>query len=126
MKYLLDTHAFLWWMTAPERLPRTVAGLMQRDPGVIAFSSISAWEMAIKTSLGKLKGVPLQELPGEVQAQGWRHLPFTTDHAVRVADLPAHHGDPFDRALIAQAMVEDLVLLSGDGIMKKYGIRTIW
>ncbi|MFW5786539.1 MAG: type II toxin-antitoxin system VapC family toxin [bacterium] len=126
MKYLLDTHAFLWWMTAPERLPRTVVGLMQSDPGVIAFSSISAWEMAIKTSLGKLKGVPLQDLPGEVKAQGWQRLPFTTDHAVRVADLPAYHGDPFDRALIAQAMVEDLVLLSADVALKQYDIRTIW
>ncbi|NBC30365.1 MAG: hypothetical protein GVY29_10290 [Spirochaetes bacterium] len=126
MKYLLDTHTFLWWMTAPERLPATVVKLMRDDPGMITFSSVSAWEMAIKTSLGKLQGVPLGDLSAEVAAQGWQELPFSTDHAVRVVDLPHHHGDPFDRALVAQAIAEDLAIVSGDAALAKYAVRTLW
>ena len=113
-------------MAEPERLPDRVARLIGENPKEIAFSAVSAWEIAIKTSLGKLEGVPVDSLSDEVAAQGWHELPLSLRHVPVIAQLPFHHHDPFDRALVGQAMVEDLALLSADPKIARYEIEVIW
>jgi PIN domain nuclease of toxin-antitoxin system len=124
--YLLDTHAFLWWMVEPERLPERVRELLRTSPESVAFSAVCAWEIAIKTSIGKLAGVPVDRLEETVSAQGFVSLAFTTAHAVVVAGLPPHHRDPFDRALIGQAIAEHSTLLTSDPRIGEYSIPTLW
>ncbi len=126
MKYLVDTHVFLWWMTNPRKLPASIVSLIENESGEIAFSSISAWEIAIKSSLGKVKGVPLGEMADEIEALGWSELKFSFRHASAVADLPFHHHDPFDRALIAQSISERLTFVTGDAVASRYPVPVLW
>jgi PIN domain nuclease of toxin-antitoxin system len=98
VRYLVDTHVFLWWMSDPCRLSSPVTALLRERPGEIAFSSVSVWEMAIKSSLAKVSGIPFHDLGAEIEALGWSELRFSIRHAAAVADLPFHHHDPFDRA----------------------------
>lgn len=127
-RLLLDTHTFLWWDAAPERLSATVLALCQ-DPSVRLFLSIvSLWEIQIKSGLGKLPlPLPLAEIIQEQQA---RHdlqiLPVTPEHIYALSGLPPHHKDPFDRLLIAQALTEGLPLASVDGAFSLYPVSTIW
>lgn len=124
--YLMDTHVFLWWMAKPERLSMRIRELLTTTPEVVAFSSVSAWEIAIKTSIGKLAGVPIGQLEETVRQQGFVSMAFTTAHAVAVAELPYHHRDPFDRALIGQAITEHSTLLTSDPKIGEYAVPTLW
>lgn len=126
MKYLLDTHTFLWWMSDDDRLSARVLQTISEHPEEVVFSAVSGWEMAIKVGLGKLEGVPLDDLADEVTAQGWTTLPFGLSYVTALASLPHHHRDPFDRALIAQALVEDLTFLTRDPRVRAYDVRTLW
>lgn len=99
------------------------------EPGNQPYISIaSLWEMAIKTSLGKLSlDQPLETLiPEQMNANGIALMGLSFDHVVQVAKLPFHHGDPFDRMLIAQAMVEEMPIASIDGGLDDYGIERLW
>ncbi len=126
MKYLADTHVFLWWMADPEQLSKAVTETLFRQPGEVAFSAVSGWEIAVKSSIGKLGGVPIDRLEEELSAQGWRGLSFTLRYLPTLASLPFHHHDPFDRALVAQAIDEDLTILTRDSKIARYDVRTRW
>lgn len=127
MNYLLDTHTYLWWLAEPGRLSKQVREALE-DQNVAAFVSMASfWEIAIKSSLGKLnlsRGVELLE--AELGVDGFSLLPIRTIHCGGVVGLPFHHRDPFDRLLISQARQEALVLLSCDTIFDAYGVSRIW
>lgn len=108
MKLLLDTHTFIWWDSEPARLsPRALALLTERQ-NTLLLSVISIWEIQIKLQLGKLRlAVPLKEIvESQQQTNNVQILPLTLEHVLALENLPAHHKDPFDRLLVAQAIVE--------------------
>ena len=127
MRVLLDTHSFLWWVDDSPRLSArartTIAGATD------AFVSVaSCWEMAIKDSLGKLElPGPLDRLmPEQLALNSFQLLSIDLEDAARVAALPFHHRDPFDRMLAAQALNDGLAVVSADPIFRKYGLRRVW
>jgi PIN domain nuclease of toxin-antitoxin system len=118
MRLLLDTHIFLWVVTDDHRLTRTARELIL-DADVVFVSSTSIWEASIKTCLGKLDA-DVNLLVSEIAASGFAELPVRATHAAMVRDLPDIHRDPFDRLLVAQAMLEPLRLVTADGQLSKY------
>lgn len=122
MRLLLDSHAFLWCMVDPGRLSQRVFELVS-DPASTVFTSIvTVWELSIKKRLGRLD----EDLWKAVADSPFPILGLTTSHVRQVFDLPMKHRDPFDRMLVAQALVEDCPLVSRDAAVASYGIRTIW
>jgi PIN domain nuclease of toxin-antitoxin system len=118
---LLDTHAVIWWFEGSRRaasLPARLAG----NPGSVRVSVVSLWEILMQSRLGKL-GVPLEPLVRLIGISGWRILPVTLEHLRVLETLPAHHKDPFDHLLIAQAIAEDLTLVTDDRHMELYPVR---
>lgn len=128
MKLLLDTHTFISWDSEPSKLSPQALALCQDRSNSILFSAASAWEMQIKIQLGKLKlALPLaQMIESQSQANGMQVLAITLTHVLALENLPAHHKDPFDRLLIAQAKAEDAVLVSGDPVFQKYPVQVLW
>lgn len=125
MNLLLDAHVFLWWLQDNRRLARKARRAIAAPSSRVFVSAVSIWDIAIKLSIGKLKwreGVPLDR---SIAACGFAELPVTAQHAAGVRNLPAHHGDPFDRLLIAQALVEDLRVVTADDVFTHYGIPTL-
>jgi len=128
VRLLLDTHAFLWLVSADRRLP-VPARRAILDPGNDrCLSMASVWEIAIKASRGKLRlDVPLHDLiDSEATANGISLLALEKRHAIAVATLPSHHRDPFDRLLVCQALAEELTLVSADRAFDAYGLRRLW
>jgi PIN domain nuclease of toxin-antitoxin system len=123
VKLLLDTHVFLWWREDSDRLDSHVKRTIGRGE-VVYVSAASAWEIAIKIQLGKLR------IPGPVEAaveeSRFSKLPVTFAHAAATLDLPEHHRDPFDRILIAQARVEGLSIVTADRKFEPYGAPVVW
>lgn len=128
MTLLLDTHAFLWWCADDPALPRVARTAIADPANDCLVSAASAWEIAIKASIGKLalEGQVRRFVPEQMAANGFAPLPVSVTHAARVAQLPFHHRDPFDRLLAAQALEERVAIVSGDPIFRKYGVRRIW
>jgi PIN domain nuclease of toxin-antitoxin system len=128
MRALLDTHAFLWWIGNDPRLSTRAREIIADDGNEIVLSAVSAWEIAIKASLGRfaIRGDIASFVKSNVTASGFEVLPLLIEHALRVASLPDHHRDPFDRALVAQAQVEDLALLTTDRAISRYSVRILW
>jgi PIN domain nuclease of toxin-antitoxin system len=128
MRFLLDTHTWLWAVSAPERLRNSGAEMIEDGENVVVFSAVSALEIAIKVSLGKLKlPVPASDfVSSRVDALGMTVLPVFVSHALRVASLPRHHGDPFDRLLVAQCQIEHLPLMTADDAISAYDLEIIW
>ena len=127
MKLLLDTHAFLWFVTGDSRLSPRARRRMEEPGAELYVSAASVWEMAVKSSLGKLTlPLPLGPFMDQKRDQGYRVLPVEWHHAWAVENLPFHHRDPFDRLLAVQARVEGLVLVTGDPAFKAYGVKTLW
>ena len=128
MKLLLDTHAFIWWASASAKLPPAVRAEVSDPANTLLLSVISVWEMQIKIQLGKLKASrPLPDLvEHHVRVNRMHILPVSLEHVLALDTLPAHHKDPFDRLLIAQAMVEDVLLVSGDPVFSGYPIKLLW
>lgn len=118
MRLLLDTHVLLWALAAPGKLPPRFR--RELDAAQVFVSAASIWEVAIKAGLGKLDADP-QEVLDAVQPSGFELLDVTGAHAARVATLPPLHRDPFDRLLVAQALVEPLVLVTRDEALTGYG-----
>ena len=118
MRVLLDTHLLLWALGAPARLP-TAARRIIRD-GDVYVSAASIWEISIKVALGKLRADP-DEVLAALEPAGLLSLPISGEHAARVASLPPIHRDPFDRLLVAQALVEPMRLLTDDTVLGGYG-----
>lgn len=125
MRLLLDTHALIWALESPERLPPDVLRAFERPSLDVLASAASSWEIAIKVALGRLV-FPLAELPGALFEAGFRELPVTIDHGIGTAQLPAIHRDPFDRILVAQARHEGLTLVSRDAVMRRYPVDILW
>lgn len=128
MRVLLDTHAFLWWVRDDGRLSGRARDALSDAGNELLFSVVSGWEIAIKAQLGKLRasrdiGAYLSE---QLSINSMQVLPIYLSHTVRVADLPNHHRDPFDRLLVAQALVEDLPLVSVDPEISRYPVEVIW
>lgn len=127
MKILLDTQAFLWMQSEPERFrPRT--RVLLEDPDTELFlSAASSWEIAIKFELGRLElpAPPEEYVPSRMEASQTLALGVQHLHALRTASLPAHHRDPFDRLLIGQAIVEGMPLLTADRQLSKYDVELI-
>lgn len=125
MRILLDTHALLWALAAPGKLPAPLRRALQAPENEVYASLASAWEIAIKVALGRLE-FDLGSLEDALAASGIQTLGISLEHAVHVAGLPPHHRDPFDRMLVAQALCESLTLASRDRVLARYGVRTIW
>ena len=128
MKALLDTHTFIWWANDDPSLSAAARNAIGDRTNEIFLSAVSTWEMAIKIAIGKLRlAVPLTSFVLSQSSQyQFRPLHITYDHTYQVEALPQHHRDPFDRLLIAQAMVEGLVLLTGDIKFAPYGVGILW
>lgn len=122
MKLLLDTHVVLWWLAGGRSIGKAAKRRIETADNVYV-SIASAWEVAIKTSIGKLR------LPGRfedgVDAHGFDKLPVSFRHAEALATLPRLHGDPFDRMLIVQALTEGLLLVTSDEQITAYGVPTL-
>lgn len=122
---LLDTHALVWALSAPRRLPARVAAII-RDPSTDVYvSAASTWEIAIKSALGKIDA-DLAAIVGAARAAGFDELPITIAHTERLRALPAHHRDPFDRLLVAQALEERLTIVSHDRVIAAYPVTRLW
>jgi len=128
VKLLLDTHAFLWWVAASKELSRKARSAIGSARNECYVSVASAWEIAIKVSLGKLRieGALDRFLPEQLAQNGFQALPIDLKHTARVATLPFHHRDPFDRLLVAQAIEEELSVVTADPVFAKYGAKHIW
>jgi PIN domain nuclease of toxin-antitoxin system len=118
---LLDTHVLIWWDEGRRLATEARRAIARAD--AVYVSAASAWEVAIKSGLGRLR--PSRTVEQAAQASGFLELPVTFRHAARVTSLPAHHRDPFDRLLIAQAELEGLALVSRDPVFGRYGVTTI-
>ena len=123
MRLLLDTHIAIWSLTTPDMLSAQMRELIA-DPGNDVFvSAASIWEIAIKHALGKRAGAPpfgAQEAIGHFSGVGYEMLAISPEHAAAVETLPMHHGDPFDRLLIAQALCEPMRLVTSDPLVARY------
>jgi PIN domain nuclease of toxin-antitoxin system len=127
MKILLDTHAFVWMDNEPQKLSRRAQELCQDPDNILLLSVTSIWEIQIKNQLGKLKlKMSLSELIRQQQENGVEILPIEPAHIFALDSLPDHHKDPFDRLLIAQAIVEESVLLSADPLIAQYPVSVEW
>ncbi len=128
MRLLLDTHAFLWWVDGGGRLSGPARRAIGDSSNACVVSIASGWEIAIKLSLGKLELTASLDrfLPEQLAANGFTALPIDLRHVARVATLPFHHRDPFDRLLAAQALEEHLAIVSADPVFRRYHIRRVW
>jgi PIN domain nuclease of toxin-antitoxin system len=127
VKLLIDTHCWLWLSSEPEKLRPDVVDLLMTDAHDVYVSSATVWEIAIKHALGKLSlpGGPDEYVTSRTAAFGQIALPIDHRHALRVADLPPHHRDPFDRILVAQAQVEDRHLVTADPMRFAHDVRLL-
>lgn len=127
MKYLLDTHIFLWWITDNTKLPRNMRDLIGDKSNELFLSSASIWEMMIKSKLNKidLPDDPKAYLKEQVEINSINILNISMAHSLETFDLPVIHKDPFDRMLIAQARVEKLTLMTTDSFIKQYEVNTV-
>lgn len=128
MRYLLDTHTFLWWIIDDPRLPVPVRALIQNPENRIIFSVASAWEISIKTQLGRLvfEDDIAEFIPRQISRNGFDTLPIGLRHTLEVFHLPPLHRDPFDRLLVAQARTEGLPLLTADPLIAQYAVQVVW
>jgi PIN domain nuclease of toxin-antitoxin system len=130
VKILLDTHAFLWLIAGDLNLSPTARDIIEAPGNEALLSTASLWEMAIKVSLGKLTlsfEDPFAEaIGGQLRENGVAVLPLEITHVGRVAVMPFHHRDPFDRLIVAQALVENLPIVGRDQAFDNYGVQRIW
>jgi len=123
MTLLLDTHVVLWWQRDDRRLNKAARRAIA-EAEVVWVSAVSGWEVAIKTALGRLRlDEPFSVL---VRADDFTELPLTLSHTTRLQALAPHHADPFDRMLVAQALVERATIVSHDRALEPYGAPVIW
>lgn len=128
MDLLLDTHTFLWWIAGDEALSMPARAGIDDVNNTVFVSAASAWEIATKFRIGKLPGAATiaPDLAGTVAAQGFVRLPISFVHGQAAGALPGPHKDPFDRMLIAQAMLDNMILVSNEQAFDRYGVRRLW
>ena len=123
MRFLLDIHILLWFLENDPKLSEQIREVINNPENLVFVSVISAWEISIKQSLGKL--IAPSNLEEALQFSNFEVLSMTLAHGIRVADLPMHHKDPFDRMLISQALVEDLMIVTVDEKFKFYDVSLL-
>jgi PIN domain nuclease of toxin-antitoxin system len=128
VRLLLDTHAFLWFITDHPQLSATAKALIEDPNSEILVSPASYWETAIKVSIGKYPlTAPFETFITQgIDGNGFTILPIEPRHAAVLTTVPFHHRDPFDRMLVAQAQVEKISVVSIDAILDQYGINRLW
>jgi len=128
VKVLLDTHALLWAILSPSTLSRKASAVIADESNIILVSAASAWEIATKVRLGKLPGAEIleREFLDVVDDAGYTLLPIDAASALRAGRLTSDHRDPFDRILAAQALAQDIPILSTDTKLDTFGIRRLW
>jgi PIN domain nuclease of toxin-antitoxin system len=121
MNLLLDTHVLLWAAGQPDRLPRAIRGMLEEPQNELLFSAVSLWEVVIKRSLGRKDfQADARLLRRGLLEHGYHELEIKGEHAVAADGLPPLHKDPFDRLLVAQSMVEGILLLTSDAVVAQY------
>ena len=125
---MIDTHIWLWWHIDPDKLSSRSFALIESTETPIYFSVVSAWEIVIKHSIGKLKlpRPPYTYIPKRLEVSHMNVLQIQLEHSLMVQNLPDHHKDPFDRLLIAQALAENLIIISNDRQVRDYNCRVAW
>ena len=128
LRLLLDTHALLWWSSGDVQFSNNAVPAIVDEYNEKVISAAAAWEIATKYRLGKLPEAEelILDLPGYIANQNFTELPITIEHALRAGSLPGPIRDPFDRILIAQAITDDLVLVSNETVFDRYGVRRLW
>jgi PIN domain nuclease of toxin-antitoxin system len=122
MNYLLDTHLLIWLALDPHRLAADLMVKLENPDNLLYFSAVGPWEIAVKRALGRQDfDVDPDDLTKKLIDNGWNELPLTSQHGIAAGALPAHHRDPFDRAMIGQAAVEHFVFLTADRTLAAYG-----
>jgi PIN domain nuclease of toxin-antitoxin system len=126
VRLLLDTAILIYAVESPERLSKRAAAILQNPEHILELSAVSLAEIAIKASLGKLR-ISEEIARQAIEVLSLRILPYTAEHAFRLFELPMHHRDPFDRQIIAQALAEEISVVTSDDAFKVYkGLRLIW
>jgi PIN domain nuclease of toxin-antitoxin system len=128
VRLLLDTHALIWWLAGDPMLSAIAKAAIGDSDNDVFVSAASAWEITTKYRIGKLSQAAAlaYDVWGVLAGQGFLELPITVQHGQTAGSLPGPHRDPFDRMLIAQATLSDLVLVSNEGVFDGYGIRRLW
>jgi len=128
MKILLDTHAFIWADAEPQKLSASAKAACEDPANQLFLSTVSVWEMQIKVMLGKLtlRGPLRLVIQDWIQQSGLAIWPMNLEHVLHLANLPSHHKDPFDRMLVAQALVEGWDIVSHDPAISQYPVKVIW
>jgi len=127
MPYLLDTHAFLWFVSGDKKLPKEIKELVKNVNESCFISIASFWEITIKVQLGKLKlGLSIEELFEFTSRNKIEIIDINSEHLIELMNLPFMHSDPFDRLIVSQGISENLILISKDSELNKYGIKLIW
>jgi PIN domain nuclease of toxin-antitoxin system len=122
-KYLLDTHALLWWLSDDSVLSADARAVISSNENLIAYSAASVWEIRIKEGLGKISLSP--EFAEVLQSESMEEIPVRAAHAHELGRLPLLHRDPFDRILVAQARVEGATLITRDKTLERYGVPVV-
>lgn len=127
-RVLLDTQAFLLWVSGSDRLTSRAAEVIADPECRVLVSAVTAWEIAIKSAAGKLEiEAPAEEyVPSRIRQHGFEPLGIDMAHALRAGALPRVHGDPFNRLLVAQGQVEDVPIITGDPLLALYDVETVW
>jgi PIN domain nuclease of toxin-antitoxin system len=125
LRLLLDTHALVWFLIEPRKLPPSLREILADPAHDVRVSAVSTWELAIKAGLGRLS-LPLDRIERVIEEAGFRPLAVIIAHSLEVRHLPGHHRDPFDRLLVAQARCERLTLVSRDPAVRRYPIDSLW
>jgi len=123
VKLLLDTHVLLWALEAPGSLRPAAREAIENPRNPVLVSAASAWEMGVKTAIGKLR-TP-DDIVGQLRQKRFTPLHVTVEHGIQVGRLPLHHRDPFDRLLVAQAQLEGLTIVTRDPRIERYDVQTL-
>ena len=128
MRVLLDTHAFIWWIADDPKLPEAARQVISEGANTVFVSAATAWEITTKYRLGKLPGAALiaADVSRRIAAAGFAELAVTVYHAQTAGSLPGEHKDPFDRLLIAHALLEGIGLVSNERSFDSFGVARIW
>jgi PIN domain nuclease of toxin-antitoxin system len=127
MPYLLDTHAFLWFVSGDKQLPESAKRIIRNIDESCFLSAASLWEITIKHQNNKLDlGISLKELFDFADRNQIEIIPINYEHLLQLSKLPSHHNDPFDRLIIAQAISEELIIITRDKLFKNYKVKQIW